>query len=106
MSHSFQKRFIKILPKNFFNNFRILGDHTLKIKSPVSLQNKEAVFTEVLSHISTLYYNKKKKKYLSKKAEIDIVLIFADGQQKAAGTIFLDLAEYPNNGQKSNFFIF
>ena len=106
MSHRFQKRFIKISPKNFFNIFRILGDHTLKIKSPVSLQNKEAVFTEVLSHISTLYYNKKKKKYLSKKAEIDIVLIFADGQQKAAGTIFLDLAEYPNNGQKSNFFIF
>jgi len=69
------------------------------------LQNKEAIFTEVLSHISTLYYNKKKKKYLSKKAEIDIVLVFADNQQKPGGTVYFDLSDYPNAGLKSKQFI-
>lgn len=55
----------------------------------------------MLSHISTLYYKKKKKKYLSKRAEIDIVLVFADNQQKAAGSVSFDLADYPNAGVKS-----
>jgi len=55
----------------------------------------------VLSHISTLYYNKKKKKYLTKPAQLDIILIFQDNQQKAAGTVFIDLSSYPNSSKKS-----
>lgn len=77
------------------------GEHTIKSKTPVALNKGQAVFTEVISHISTLYYSKKKKKYMSKTAQMDIMLIFQDNQPKFAGTVSFDLATFPNTSVKS-----
>lgn len=67
------------------------------------MKNKQAIFDEILSHQSTLYYNKKKKIYLEKPAQFDIVIIFNE-QQKAGGYLKFDLASYPNKNIKRSFF--
>lgn len=68
------------------------------------LANKEALFSEVISHISTLYYSKKSKKFLPKPASLDVMLIFREKEHKFAGTAAFDLATFPNSGVKSRFF--
>ncbi|MCB9093319.1 MAG: hypothetical protein H6620_12250 [Halobacteriovoraceae bacterium] len=80
------------------------GEHTIKTKSQVPLNNKEAVFSEVISHISTLYYSKKSKKFLPKSANLEVMLIFREKDHKFAGTVTFDLASFPNSGVKSLFF--
>jgi len=60
------------------------------------LENKIAIFEESFNLDLTLYFDKKRQKYLEKLLQINVILLLQD-EEKLAGSINFDVGQFLNN---------
>ena len=73
----------------------IIGDKSVETGTDPLLENKIAIFDETLKLDLTLYFDKKRQKYLEKVLQINVILILEE-EEKLAGSIDFDVAHLLN----------